>query len=313
MTTVLITGGTGFIGKSLTRLLVEKGYHVIILTRDTKKNNGSPNIQYAAWDINAQTIDTHAVQQADYIIHLAGAGVGDKRWTAKRKKEIVDSRTKSSDLLLKVLKENANNVKAVFSASGIGWYGEDPVIPNKKPFIEPDPADEGFLGETCRVWEAGIAPVTTLGKRLAIFRTGIVLGKDGGALKEFIRPVKFGIATVLGSGKQIMSWIHIEDVCRLYLYAIENEIINGVYNAVTAMPVSNKELILQLAKKIRGRFFLPVHVPAFVLKLVLGEMSIEILKSATVSCEKIGKAGFIFQYPSIQAALEQIVTPRSSE
>lgn len=306
MATVLITGGTGLIGKALSKLLIEKGYDVIILSRDTKKV-AAPGLQYAGWNIKEQNIDTNAVQQADCIIHLAGAGVADKRWSAKRKKEIVDSRTQSSALIIKALKEHSNKVSVVVSMSGIGWYGADPMIPNKKPFVETDPAAADFLGETCRLWEDSIAPVTSLGKRLAVFRTGIVLSNDGGALKEFKRPLQFGVATVLGSGKQIVSWIHIDDLCRLLLQAIEDNSMTGVYNAVSPAPVSNKELTLQLAKQKRGNFFLPVHVPAFALKLALGEMSIEVLKSATVSAEKIRKQGFVFLYPSLQAALGKLV------
>jgi len=305
MSTVLITGGTGLIGKALTKALIEKGYSVIILTRNPgQQKTSNPAISYAGWDINKEEIDNSAISKSDYIIHLAGAGVADKRWTEKRKKEIVDSRTKSSALIIKSLTENANNVKAVFSASGIGWYGPD--APGKKAFIESDPAYSDFLGQTCKLWEASIEPVAQLNKRLVVFRTGIVLSNDGGALTEFKKPLKFGIATVLGSGKQIVSWIHMDDLTRLYIAAIENEKINGVYNAVAPRPVTNQELILELAKQ-RKRFYISFNVPSFVLKMVLGEMSIEILKSATVSCEKIQQERFTFQYPSIKSAMEQLV------
>jgi uncharacterized protein len=305
MATVLITGGTGLIGKALTALLTGKGYEVVILTRNTTGKKIIPQVRYAAWDIKAQTIDVQAVVQSDYIVHLAGANVGDKRWTAKRKKEIVDSRTQSSALIIKTLRENKHRVKAMVSPSGIGWYGPDGA--GKKSFVETDPPADDFLGETCRLWEAGVDPVTGLGIRLIKFRTGIVLGNEGGALKEFKRPLKFGVATILGSGRQVVSWLHLEDVCRIYLYGLENEQMSGVYNAVTAAPVTNKELILQLANMMRAKFYLPVHVPSFVLKIVLGEMSIEILKSTTVSNAKLQKAGFVFLYPSLQAALEQLV------
>ncbi|MGB3154499.1 MAG: TIGR01777 family oxidoreductase, partial [Chitinophagaceae bacterium] len=232
----------------------------------------------------------------------AGAGVADKRWTKKRKQEIVDSRVKSCKLLADSLKTIPNKVKAVVSASAIGWYGPDPTLPNPTPFVEGDPVDDSFLGSTCRQWEESIEPVTQSGKRLVKLRIGIVLSKDGGALKEFIKPLKFGVAAILGSGKQIISWIHINDLVRLFIMAMENETWQGTYNAVAPNPVSNKELTLQLAKS-RKKFFIPIHVPTFVLKIMLGEMSVEILKSATVSSKKIQEAGFQYTFPVIKDAL----------
>ena len=306
MPTVIITGGTGLVGKALGHALLAKGYHIIILTRTLPSTDHSPQsikgIQYAKWDIESQTIDENAIASADYIIHLAGAGVADKRWTKKRKQEIVDSRVKSCKLLADSLKTIPNKVKAVVSASAIGWYGPDRILPNPTPFAESDPADESFLGSTCRQWEESIEPVTQSGKRLVKLRIGIVLSKDGGALKEFIKPLKFGVAAILGSGKQIISWIHIDDLVQLFITAMEIETWQGTYNAVAPNPVSNKELTLQLAKS-RKKFFIPIHVPTFVLKIMLGEMSVEILKSATVSSQKIQEAGFQYTFPVIKDAL----------
>ena len=307
MATILITGGTGMIGRALTNVLLEKNYKVIILSREiSNRQTGTRNLSFAQWDINRQHIDKAAIGSADYIIHLAGAGVADKRWIKKRKQEIIDSRVKGSELIVKALQEIPNNVKAVISASAIGWYGADPVIPNPKPFREDDPNDNTFLGETCKLWEESLEPVKKMGKRLVKLRTGIVLSKDGGALKEFKNPLRFGVAAILGNGKQIISWIHIDDLLRLYIAAIEDQNMNGVYNAVAPGPVSNKKLTLQLARIQKGNFFIPVYVPSFVLKTVLGEMSIEVLKSATVSCDKVHYGGFVFLYPSIEAALTNL-------
>src|SRR5690349_943355 len=191
MATVLITGGTGLIGSALTTELLNRGYDVIILTRSPEKYSNTSKLSYAKWDIEKETIDAGSITRADYIIHLAGEGVADKRWTQKRKKQIADSRTNSSALLVKALKENVNDVKAVVSASGIGWYGSASMaLPGEKgtennPFDETDPAAEDFLGTTCTEWEASIDPVISLGKRLVKFRTGIVLSREGGALREF--------------------------------------------------------------------------------------------------------------------------------
>jgi uncharacterized protein (TIGR01777 family) len=307
MTTVLITGGTGMIGKALTHALVERNYKVIILSRKpVDQQPAVNNISYAEWNITGQTIDNKAIQKADYIIHLTGAGVADKRWTKKRKQEIRDSRVKSGELLVKTLREIPNKVQAVISASAVGWYGPDPAIPNPKPFREDDPADNSFLGDTCKQWEESIEPVTQLGKRSVKFRTGIVLSKDGGALEEFEKPLRFGIAAILGNGRQVYSWIHIDDLVRLYISAIEDDNMRGAYNAVAPKPVSNKELTLKLAAVKKGKFFIPVYVPSFVLRTVLGEMSIEVLKSATVSCDKIHYSGFTFLYPTVEAALKEL-------
>ena len=307
MATVLITGGTGMIGTALSHALLERNYKVIILSRQKDKKPGNEHLFYASWDIASQNIDKASIGAADYIVHLAGAGIADRRWSKKRKREIKDSRVKSSELIVKSLSELPNSVKAVVSASAIGWYGADPVIPNPKPFREDDPPATGFLGETCREWEASIEPVKALGKRLVKLRTAIVMSNEGGALNEFKKPIRLGVAPILGNGRQVLSWIHIEDLVRLYITAIEDERFSGVYNAVAPSPISNKKFIHQLAGLTKGQFYIPVYVPAFVLRLVLGEMSIEVLKSATVSCDKIHNSGFTFLFPSIDAALQNLV------
>jgi uncharacterized protein (TIGR01777 family) len=320
MTTVLITGATGLIGTALSKMLVSKGYHVIILTRQSsiKLSNFSfeaSSVSAAQWDIEKGTIDKDAIEKADYIVHLAGANIGEKRWTENRKKEIVDSRVKGGELIVKTLKEIPNNIKAVISASAIGWYGKDEDSDRDffkgGSFKEDAPPANDFLGQTCEQWEHALQPVQTLGKRLIIFRQGIVLSNEGGVLTEFKKPLKFRISAILGSGKQIISWIHIEDLCRMYLYAIENNL-KGVFNAVSSQPVSNKTFTLQLAKKLRGKFFIPMHVPAFVLKTVLGEVSVEVLKSAKVSSEKIKLEGFQFLYPSIDEAFKNLYMDSSN-
>lgn len=305
---VLITGGTGLIGTALCNMLTKKGYRVSVLTREKPSiQRQQANVEYKEWDISQQVIDADAVKRADFIVHLAGAGVADKRWSEKRKKEIMESRTQSSALLVKALKEISNKVKAVISASAIGWYGEDPAIPNPKPFVETDPPDYGFLGETCRLWEESIDPVTLSGKRLVKLRTGVVLSNEGGAFAEFKKPVRFGVAGILGNGKQVISWLHIDDLCRMFVSAIENESWSGAYNAVAPKPVSNRELIIQVAKYLKGKFYVPLYVPSVALKIALGGMSEEVLKSTTVCSDKIRKAGFNFSFPTIESALKNLL------
>lgn len=307
MATVLITGGTGLVGTALSKELLDKGYDVIILTRSAEKQaSNSSRLTYAQWDVEQQTMDTAAILRADYVVHLAGENLA-RRWTSKRKKEIIESRTRTSQLLIKALTESPNQVRAVISASGIGWYGDNLHLhESEHSFNESDPGAEDFLGTTCQQWEASVEPVTKLGMRLVKLRCGVVLSNDGGAFPEFKKPLRFGVATILGNGKQVMSWIHVDDVVRAYIYAIENEKLEGVYNAVAPHPVTNRNFVLQLARSFRGRYFIPVFVPSFVLKAVFGEKSIEVLKSAAVSCKKIKATGFTFLYPSITAAIHKL-------
>lgn len=314
MRTILITGGTGMIGKQLTTLLIQKGYDVIILSRgNVHDQNVSPHISYARWDVDNAYIDTDALAKADHIIHLAGAGVADKRWSKKRKQEILDSRVNSSALLVKALAENKNQLKSLISSSAIGWYGADTAKSRQQGFSEEAKAATAFLGETCRLWEEHIDPVVKQGIRLVKLRTGIVLSNEGGAFVAFKKPLKAGIASILGSGDQIISWIHVEDLCQLYLYAIEHPEMQGVYNAVAPHPVTNQCLTLALAKQMCGQFYIPVYIPAFIVKIMLGEMSIEVLKSANVDAHKILLTGFNFSYPTIQLAIAALLKNKSQK
>jgi uncharacterized protein (TIGR01777 family) len=304
MPSVLITGGTGLVGTALSKLLVSQGFSVIILSRNPAAHTGqSPDIRYAAWNIPDQQISEEAISGVKYIIHLAGAGVADARWTDKRKEEIRESRIRSSELLVKALTQIPNTVEAVVSASAIGWYRESTGIQR----VETDPPDPGFLGETCRLWEQHIQPVTAMGKRLAILRSGIALSNDGGAFPEFKRPVRLGIAAILGSGRQIISWIHLDDLCRLYLEAMINPQWTGIYNAVAPQPVTNKTMMIELGNRMKKSFYVPLPVPGFVVRLLLGEKSTEVLKSSNVSCEKIKKQGFQFIFPTLDAALRDLL------
>ena len=305
MQTILITGGTGMVGQSLTNVLLAKGYQVIVLTRQ-KKQSSRAHFSFAQWDLNKSWIDPAAIAAADYIIHLAGEGVADKRWTAARKKAILDSRVNSSALLVKALKENPNKVKAIVAASAIGWYGPDNEKSIQSGFVETDPVDSSFLGDTCQQWEESMHPVKALGIRLVTIRIGIVFNKMGGALAEFIKPAKLGAAAILGDGQQMVSWIHQQDLNRLMLFALESEEVAGVYNAVAPDPVNNAILTKAIARRFHT-WAIPFNVPSFILKIMLGEMSVEVLKSAKVSASKIVAAGFSFDYASMDEALDDLL------
>lgn len=310
MATVLITGGTGLIGRRLTTLLINKGHRVLILSRTHQERHGDKdsNPAFFQWHPEKGEIDYSALQQADYIINLAGAGIADKRWNTKRKAVISESRIKSGQLISQSLKETPNNVKAVIAASAMGWYGDDNRQEKSQAGFSEDmmPASD-FLGTVCKVWEECFQPVITLGKRLVIIRTGIVLSAEGGALKEFLRPVRLGLAAILGSGKQMQSWIHIDDICRIYIHAIENEEVNGVYNASAPEPIDHRTLISAIAQKKKGSFFIPIYVPNFLLKWLLGDLGKELTKGVTLNVSKIRQTGFRFLFPSLEAALNDLL------
>ncbi|HYC39053.1 MAG TPA: TIGR01777 family oxidoreductase [Chitinophagaceae bacterium] len=308
METILITGGTGLIGSALTRALLEKSYSVIVLSRRPRSTT-TAGLRYAAWDPDRGKVDYHAIGSADHIIHLAGAPVAGKRWTKKRKEEIISSRVQTGSLIAAALRETSQHTRSVISISGIGYYGAD----NEKSvtgegFVESDPPSMDFLGQTCIEWEESLKPVGELNIRRVVLRTGIVLSNKGGALREFLRPLRFGLAAIPGSGKQIVSWIHVRDLARLFLFAIENPLLSGAYNAVAPLPASMKDLVLEMAGA-RRKFYFPMRVPAPFLRLALGEMAVEVLKSAKVSSGRIRKAGFAFHFPELRAAMQDLFSP----
>ena len=286
MKTIGIVGGTGFVGTYLSDMLVAKGYQIIIFTRNTSQRP-KEGVKYAHWDPYKQLCDEAAISQLDAAVHLAGAGVADQRWTDARKKEIVDSRVKSTDFLLSQLTKNAPRCNTFVAASATGFYG--PYTDGQAPFTESAPAHHDFLGETCRQWEE--ASNKAAGHiRTTILRIGIVLGAESGAFREFVKPMKFGIAPILGGGRQMVSWIEVTDLARLFVYALEHTTISGIYNAVAPQPVTHK-VLMQTIAGIMGGVRIPVPAPALVLKIMLGELSIEVLKSCNVSDNKILYAG----------------------
>ncbi len=301
---VAITGGTGLVGRALCTKLSESGYEILVLSRNPEKvANPIKGVTYIGWNIEQKKISPE-LARAEVIVHLAGVPVMAKRWTDEFKKEIVDSRVNSAELLVDFLRNNTHDVKQFVTSSAIGWYGPDN---GRQPFTEDMPAHAGFLGTTCRMWEAASQPVNGLGIRWNAVRTGIVLSSNGGAFLEFYNPVKFHIAPILGSGRQSISWIHIDDLCGIYQHLIENPV-EGAINGVAPLPVTNKELVLTLARQKAGSIFLPVPVPAIVLNAVLGESSIEVLKSATVSSAKIENNGFRFKFPTIGDAVRNLAS-----
>lgn len=299
MASILVTGGTGFIGRALCDLLREKGHTVLILSR-TKTDN--PNTFY--WNLAEHYVDPEAIIKADYIIHLAGEGIADKRWNKERKGLLVSSRVDSANLLFEKVKELHPNLKGFISASGIGYYG---ATTSEKIYNENDVAGRDFVSTICKLWEKAANQFNKINIRTVIFRTGVVLSNEGGALEKLSQPIKLGVGAALGSGEQYIPWIHMEDLCNMYFLAIENEEIKGIYNAVAPEHINNKALTKTIAKKLKKPLWLP-NIPTFVMKLILGKMAVIILEGSRVSSEKIMATGFKFNYPNIKEALENLLS-----
>lgn len=300
MATILITGGTGLVGRFLCKKLQDKGYSVAILGRAGQKNLEIPTY---SWDIDKNEIEKESIEKTDYIIHLAGANISERRWTAKRKKLIIDSRVKPAQLIFEKLIENTNQVKAFISASAIGYYG---TISTDKIFSETDPPANDFLGVTCRQWEQSADKFEELGMRVVKIRTGIVLAKHRGALAKMIILIKLGIGSAIGSGQQYLPWIHIDDLCNIYIKAIEDTQMSGSYNAVAPDHKTNKDFTEALARVLRKPLWF-LDIPAIVIKIIFGKMSAMLLKGSRVSSEKIINVGYKFKFPNLEGALVNLI------
>jgi uncharacterized protein len=296
---VLITGASGLIGSRLTDILLAQSHQVVHLGRSARQGR----VKSFVWDVDKQTMDAASLEGVDTIVHLAGAGVADKRWTAARKKEILESRIQSTELLFKTLHDNKHKVKALVAASAIGYYGFGL---GDELFTEDSKPGQDFLAKVTHQWEAEVSKIEALGIRVVKIRVGIVMSDKGGALVEMARPIKWGVGAPLGSGKQMMSWIHIDDLCELFAKAITDAKMTGVYNGVAPHPVTNKELTLAMAKVLKRPLLLP-NVPAFVLQLLVGEMGVMVVNGSNVSAKKVAESGFVFQYPKIETALSNLM------
>ena len=303
MSRVLITGGSGLIGQQLCNHLQQRGYEVALLGRS---NSDHSNTLSYTWNLYRNEIDRDAINNCDFIIHLAGTNIGAKRWTSKRKDEIINSRVKSIDLIFNNLNRKSTKLKAFISASAIGYYG---ALTSEHIFIETDPPAGDFLGQVCKKWEDAADKFTSAGIRTVKLRTGVVLSKQGGALAKLQKPVQWGVASAIGSGKQYMPWIHKDDLCAMYIHALENIQMEGAYNAVAPEHVSNKTFTERLAQVLGKPFWLP-NIPAFVMKLMFGKMARMLLEGSRVSSEKIEAAGYKYQFPDLNKAFKELYSKR---
>lgn len=294
---VLISGGSGLVGSRLTQLLLQKGYQVAHLSRSASEGE----VKTIKWDIEKMELDPSAIEPYDYIINLAGAGIVDESWTEERKKIIQESRTKTVALLARAVAQNTKKPISFVSASAVGYYG---LKTSAHFFTEEDSPGDDFLAKTCVKWEESINEVAAMGVPTTTIRIGIVLSADGGALKEMANPIKFGVGAPLGNGKQYMPWIHIDDLCGIFIYAFESKL-QGVFNAGAPNQVNNKKFTTSLAKVLGKPLWLP-NVPSFIMKLILGSRALLVLEGSRVSCKKVQAAGYKFKFEHLEDALEDI-------
>lgn len=298
MKTILITGGSGMIGVRLTEMLKAKGYSVIWLSR---KRNIKAEIPRYSWDYRKGEIDTEALKQANIVVHLAGSNLGDGSWTKAKKQEIVESRILTTKLLLQTYKSLNIQPEAFISASAVGYYGmhtDDNIYTEESP-----PARNDFLSRTCKKWESAAFQFNEeLKIRVVALRTSFVISKESEAFKKMILPTRFGLGAPMGDGKQYMSWIHIDDLCNLYIKSIEDSSMSGVYNAVAPHFSTNKEFMHTLAKELNRPYIIP-GIPSFLLKLIMGEASGMILEGIQVSSQKVIDSGYKFLYPTVKEAI----------
>lgn len=297
MKKILITGGSGLVGRQLEQKLKAKGYEVLILSRSKNKEN------YYVWDWQNSQIDIEALQKADIIVHLAGANVGEKKWTSDRKKLIENSRTQTAKLIFDNLKKHDIKIEKFISASATGFYGSRT---SPKIFTENDQPANDFLGTICQKWENSAHKFSELGIPVTKIRVGVVLANESGALPKIAKPVRMGVGSALGTGKQYIPWIHLHDLTEIFMQSIENKLHSDTYNAVAPQHITNLELTKAIAKTLGKPLFMP-KVPQFTIKMMFGEMSEIVLEGSRVSSQKLVDEGFVYKFPEINSALKNLL------
>lgn len=298
MSTILITGGSGLIGTAVTKALVARSDRVRHLSRSIQRMKGG--VTTYKWSVADGTVDPAALEGVDHVVHLAGAGIADKRWSERRVKELIDSRAASIRVLQRAMMANQVRPGTLVSAAGINYYG---AVTSDRVFTESDPPGQDTIGRISWEWEAAVDE--WLGtSRVVKLRTPIVLSGAGGALGKLAAPVRYGLGSPLGSGKQWVPWIHLDDLVAIYLKALDDDRMEGAYNVNSGEDVTNAELMRTVAKVLRRPFLLPA-VPAALLRLALGELSGILLEGSRASNERLRATGFRFRYPALEQALRE--------
>lgn len=300
---VLVTGASGFVGQRVVKQLLNKGDEVVILTRNVVKAAlylGN-QCKYYVWSDTNELPPEEAFIGVDAVINLMGEGIADKRWDEAQKQKIYNSRIIGTSKLVERIKGMDKRPSVFVSASGIGVYGNrgDEVI------TEESSVTDDFLAKVCKDWEAEAEKAKDLGLRVVLLRTGVVIGKDGGALKKMIIPFKMGVGGPVASGKQYMSWIHVEDLAGIYVQAVRDPSYSGIYNGTAPNPVTNKEFTKELGKAVGRPAFFPV--PAFALKAMFGEMSQVLLDGQKVLPKRVQEKKFRFRYPIVEMAIKESI------
>ncbi len=304
--TLLITGGTGLVGRHLAKAALNRGYSVVVLTRRLpfgkwKTSPEHKQLSYCGWTY--LRMPEQAVLKADAAVHLAGANIFTRRWTSRRKKLILESRVQPSLALASILRKQGKKLSAYVSASAVGYYG---TLTSEEVFGESQPPGRDFTGQTGFQWERAADEVAALGVRTVKLRTGIVLASDGGALAKMLPIFRLGLGAPLGTGRQYFPWIHVEDLVNMYLMALESEELEGAYNAAVQSDTTSKSFSASLAKVLGKPYFMPT-IPGFVLRSILGERSKLLLEGSRVSDEKIRAAGFVFRWRELELALADLL------
>lgn len=300
MSRVLIAGGSGLLGKTISKELIAKNYDVIHLSRSPKSNASVPTYK---WDINQSYIDPLALEDVDFVINLAGTGIADKRWTAARKKSIIDSRVNGNLFFKKLIEEEKLRPKKFISSGAIGFYGDRG---NEKLTEQSAAGDSGFLAESCKQWEDSVMAIEATNVPVANVRIGIVLSKEGGALEKMLGPAKFGLGSYFGDGSQIYSWVHIKDIANIFIWLVENNKAVGTYNGTAPNPISNKKFA-EVMMQVKAGPGIVAPVPKFVLNIMLGEMKDVVLTGSNVLPERLLNEGFKFEFEQLEESLKDLI------
>jgi uncharacterized protein (TIGR01777 family) len=300
MKKILLVGGTGLIGKQLVNKLFATGYEVVLLTRNKSKID---NKNFFYWNFENQEIDIDAFKNVDIIINLAGENISNSRWTNAQKFKIEKSRVVATNFLFETVKSNNFSIETYVSASAIGFYGTYNSI---NEFSESDLAGNDFLASVCEKWEKAANKFSVIAQRVIILRTAVVLSKNYSAFQKLIQSLMFRTIVILGNGKQQVPFIHIDDLVAMYIFVIENQIINGIYNAVSPCQNSNAELMQEI-KNQNNKFVFVVKIPNFILKLMFGEMSSILLYGSKINSRKIESEGFEFKFKTLKQNINNLM------
>jgi len=299
MKKILISGGTGLVGSRLSNLLAHKGYQVSHLSRTEDLQATYPAY---GWDLQNQTMNPDALEEVDAIINLAGAGIADKRWTTERKRIIEESRTLSAPLIKKYLEQLNHRPRVFVACSAVGFYGDR----GAEELTESSAMGTGFMSKICQKWEQSSDCIAELGIRRPVIRVGVVLSTKGGAMQELMKSYRFRVGSYFGNGQMYMSWVHLDDICRLFIAAVEDQNMTATYNGCAPQPATSKELAYAMSDAL-GRSSLIVPVPTFALKLLLGEMSAVVLNSTKAIPKALENTAFSFEHTDLTASIKDII------